>query len=174
MDTILIIILLIFIILIVTYFKGNDSSRLIVVFEDWNDVGLSFFSIIFPIFITIIIMNIQFLSAYAILIGLVLMFMLLSKLALHTYKSNSGNIIYFLMAYVTKIILGMTLFIQVMNVISPDADEEGNSNFWSAVLILVIVIPVVNNLVVNKKQGSKINPFAWISKRTKFTRLSYL
>jgi len=172
MNTILIIIGLIFIIFIITYLKGKDENRSIVVYEDWNDVGLSFFSIFFPLLVTIMLINIQSLSQYALLIGLVIMIILLAKLAIHTYKSNNGKIIFFLMAYITKIFLGMTLFTQIINVISPDEDEHGNSNFWSAVLILMIVIPIVNSLVVNKNKGSKINPFEWMSKRTQFTQLA--
>jgi len=172
MNTFLTIITLVFIITIVTYFKGKDGDRSIVVYEYWNDVGLSFFAIIFPMSVTIIMINSESFSQYAPKVGLVLMIYLLGKLAIHTYKSNNGNILFFIMAYITKIFLGMTLFIQIMNVISPDKDENGNSNFWSALLILLIVIPMVNNLVVNKNQGSKINPFAWIRKRTKFTRLT--
>ena len=99
------------------------------------------------------------------------MIILLGKLAIHTYKSNNGNILYFLMAYITKIFLGITLFTQIINLISPEEDENGNSNFWSALLILMIVIPMVNNLVVNKNQGSKINPLKWISLRNQFTKL---
>lgn len=172
MNTLLIIIALVLITTVVTYFKGKDGSRSIVVYEDWNDVGLSFFAIIFPIFVTTIMLNSDFFSQYAPHVGLVLMVILLSKLAMHTYKSNNGNISFFLMAFITKIFLGMTLFTQIINVISPSEDEDGNSNFWSAVLILLIVIPMVNNLVVNKNQGSKINPFAWISKRTHFTKIA--
>lgn len=51
-------------------------------------------------------------------------------------------------------------------------EDWNDSNFWSAVLILLIVIPMINNLVINKNQGSKINSFAWMSKRTHFTRLA--
>jgi hypothetical protein len=116
--------------------------------------------------------NIEFLSSYALQIGLVILVLLLGKLAIHTYKSNNCNFLFFLMAYITKIFLGMTLFIQVMNIISPEKDENGNSNFWSALLILMIVIPMVNNLVVNKNKGSKINPFKWISTRKQFTKLA--
>lgn len=171
MNTFLTIAGLVLITTIMTYFKGKDEDRSIVVYEDWNDVGLSFFAIIFPMFVTIIMLNSESFSQYAPQIGLVLMVVLLGKLAIHTYKSNSGNILLFLMAFITKIFLGMTLFIQIMNVIFPSEDEDGNSNFWSAVLILLIVIPIVNNLVVNKNQGSKVNPFAWMSSRTKFKEL---
>lgn len=171
MNTILTIMLLVLITTIVTYFKGKDGNRTIVVYEDWNDVGLSFFSIVFPMFVMATLLHSESSSQYAIQIGMLLMLTLLGKLAVHTYKSNNGNIPFFLMAYITKIFLGMTLFTQIMNVISPTKDENGNSNFWSAVLILLIVIPMVNNLVVNKNQGSKINPFAWMGKRTQFTRL---
>ncbi len=171
MNTVLTIIALVLITTIVTYLKGKDGNRSIVVYEDWNDVGLSFFVIMFPIFVTIIMLNSESFSQYALQVGLVLTIILLGKLAIHTYKSNNGNILFFLMAFITKIFLGMTLFIQIMNVIFPSEDENGNSNFWSAVLILLIVVPMVNNLVVNKNQGSKINPFAWMSKRIQFTRL---
>lgn len=172
MSTLLTIVALVLITTVVTYFKGKDGNRTIVVYEDWNDVGLSFFSIVFPMFVMAILLHSGSLSQYAMQIGLLLMLVLLGKLAVHTYKSNNGNIPFFLMAYITKIFLGMTLFTQIMNVISPSKDEHGNSNFWSAVLILLIVIPMVNNLVVNKNQGSKINPFAWVSERTHFTKLA--
>jgi len=171
MNTILIIMLILFTI-IVTYFKGKEGNRSIVVYEDWNDLGLSFFAIIFPVLVTITIMNIQFLSLYALPVGFALMIIMLGKLAFYTYKSNNGNLIYFLMAYITKIFLGMTLFIQILNVISSEEDENGNSSFWSAVLILIIVIPMINKLVINKDQGSKKNPLKWISLRTKFTKLA--
>lgn len=172
MNIIFILIILLIFIILITYFKGKDGNRSIVVYEDWNDVGLSFFSIVFPIFGIIIMMNIQLMSPYALQVGLILMIILLGKLAVNTYKSNGGNMIFFLMAYITKIFFGLTLFAQIMNVISPDKDENGESNFWSSILILIFVIPMVNNLVVHKNQGSKINPFAWITKRTQFTRFT--
>jgi len=171
MKTLLLLLIIIFIIVLITYFKGKNHNRTIVVYEDWNDIGLSFFSIIFPAFITIILMNIEFLLPYSLQIGFFIMIILLGKLAIHTYKSNNGNILYFLMAYITKIFLGITLFTQIINLISPKEDENGDSNFWSALLILMIVIPMVNNLVVNKNQGSKINPLKWISSRNQFTKL---
>ncbi len=171
MKSLIFILVLIFLIICITYFKGKDDYRKIIVYEDWNDVGLSFFSIVFPAFTTIILMNIEFLSPYSLQIGFSLMIVLLGKLAIHTYKSNNESILYFLMAFITKILLGITLFTQIMNIINPNEDENGNSNFWSALLILMIVVPMVNNLVVNKNQGSKINPFKWISSRNQFTKL---
>ncbi|OCL81565.1 hypothetical protein AAW30_01864 [Arcobacter porcinus] len=171
MNNLLIFIISILLIIIVTYFKASNENRTIIVYEDWNDVGLSFFSIIFPIFITAFFLNIDFLSKYAFFIGFILLVTLLGKLAIHTYKANNGNILYFIMAFITKIFLGITLFTQLLNVISPQEDENGNSNFWSAILILLVVVPIVKNLVVNKNQGSKVNPFMWISSRKKIKRI---
>lgn len=171
MLILLIIIISIFIIIFITYLKATNKNQTIIVYEDWNDVGLSFFSIIFPIFITVLFLNIDSLSKYAFFIGFILLVTLLGKLVLDTYKANNGNILYFLMAFITKIFLGMTLFTQIINIISPQEDENGNSNFWSAILILLVVVPMVKNLVVNKNQGSKVNPFMWISSRKKIKRI---
>ena len=96
MNIFLTIILIVLIITIITYFKGKDINRTIVVYEDWNDVGLSFFSIVFPFFVIIIMTHYQSISKYALPIGFLLMVILLIKLAIDTYKSNNGNFIYFI------------------------------------------------------------------------------
>ena len=164
MNIISIIIIITLLISLITYFKANDEYRRIIVYEDWNDVGLSFFSIIFPLFIFLIMLHNNISTKYAFVICSMIMIILLLKLARSTYESNNKNIIYFIMAFITKIFFGITLFLQILNVISPSEDEDGNSNFWSSVLILVIIIPMVNNLIVNKNKGSKINPLKWIYK----------
>lgn len=162
----------IFLLISITMYKGMGDNRTIVIYEDYNDLGLSFFAPFSGVFTFMILSNIEFLKNYALIVSFTIMIILLLRLVVDTYISNNKNIIKTFFAYFTKVVLAITLVFHIFNVFNPsgDSEEERSSSMWSSIFFLIIFIPLIKKLIV-KNRGSKINPFEWIRPRTQYSKI---
>jgi uncharacterized protein YhhL (DUF1145 family) len=145
-------------------FRGYGDDRKIVVFANYDDLGLSFLSLFLGLFI-------YFISSWIIGMGDVISIISASIISTilfailwgRTYRANNENIFNSLIAFVTKLTLSFVWLIQIINILNPirkDDQSRKNSKIVSS-FILLILTPILGKLVVDKR-GSKFNPFKWI------------
>ncbi len=88
------------------------------------------------------------------------------KLLINTYLDNNRKILKTLLAFLTKIPLGVIWMINFINVLDPSGKtiNERRQNRRNALVVLTLLTPIIAGLVVNK-EGSFFNPKSWIRRR---------
>jgi len=85
---------------------------------------------------------------------------------INTYKANNGQMIHTLLAFVTKIPIGIIFVFHLLEIINPSGKtiNERRQNRRNALVVLTLLTPIIAGLVVNK-EGSFFNPKSWIRRR---------
>ena len=154
-----------FLILIVGIAMGSGDNRSIIVFRDYDDLGLTF--LIPASFILIGSLFFHF-GGYPILgfifAGLVSAW-LSYILAMNTYQDNQKDIPKTLLALATKLPLAIIWIYYLLEVLNPKGNSaQRREKRAKALVILTILTPIIGMLVVNKS-GSCFNPKGWIRGR---------
>lgn len=160
-------VLLILFLAIIVYgiVKGYGDNRSIIVFKDYDDLGLTF---LVPASFFLILYIFSMLGG-TLIIGMLVSgtvaLWLLVKLARNTYFDNGENLSKTLLALVTKIPLAIIWIFNLIQILNPSGNStQRRSNRGQALLILTFLTPIVGMLVVDKS-GSYFNPKSWISGR---------
>jgi tetratricopeptide (TPR) repeat protein len=144
------------VLIILGIFLGAGENRKIVVFKNYDDLGLTFLvpasfvllSILIPIgseYLGIKIENLQLIIA-SIVSGLILI-----KVVMVTYHANQSMLKTFV-ALLVKFPLAIIWIIALIGVISPSGknEDERRKNRQSSLIILTLLTPIVGLLVVDK------------------------
>ena len=161
-------ILLIFylVIVIIGVFLGFGERRKIIIFKNYDDLGLTF---LIPVSYFLII----YISAWfnisdkiAHIIALIVSGILSIKLLINTYLDNNKKILNTLLAFATKLPLGIIWMVNFINLLDPSGKtiKEKRQNRRNALVILTLLTPIIAGLIVNK-DGSFFNPKHWIRRR---------
>lgn len=149
------------IIIIVGVFLGAGRNRRIVVFSDYDDLGLTF---LIPAS-TVLVLLIAPHSKITYSIIFIVEIFLLIKLVINTWRVNQ-SIWKTGLALITKLpisIIWMMNFIEMLNP-SGKTSVQRSKNRGNALLVLALLTPVIGLLIVNK-QGRLFNPKSWIKGR---------
>ncbi len=108
-----------FAMMIITIFKGYGENRIIIIFKDYNDLGLTFLMLAAPILIYILFTSVAGASQLAILLAVGVALILLRILIKNSYIDNNNSIPHTLMAVFTKIPLGIIWILNLISVLNP-------------------------------------------------------
>lgn len=155
-----------FIVMIVTMFKGYGENRTVIIFRDYNDLGLTFlipasFVLIFYLFM-MLGGNPTWGGGLAFIVSASL-FVILAK---NTYADNNQNMLPTVLSIMTKVPLGIIWIISFVTMLNPSGKtaKQRRENRGIALIIMGILTPIIGLLVVNK-EGSMFNPRDWIKGR---------
>lgn len=154
------------IIIIIGVFKGFGKDRKIIVYSDYDDLGLTFlvpasFVLIVYIF-TLFGLN----QIIAMIIGVIVSVFIALKVVINTYEDNNQDLGKSLLALITKLPLAIIWILNIVSVLDPGGQTatQRRKNRATALVILTFLTPIVTGLVVNKS-GSYINPMSWFRGR---------
>lgn len=152
-----------FSIIIIGIFLGAGKNRTIVVFQDYDDLGLtfliptSFFGIIFIFHI------LGGNPIYSVPLATIVALILFCIMVRNSYIDNDRVIWKVMLVLVTKLPLAFLWVINLISLISPTGQtvKQRRESRVNALLILAIITPIIGLLVVNKS-GDLFNPKQWI------------
>lgn len=152
-----------FMLMIITMFKGYGDNRTVIIFRDYNDLGLTF---LIPASVYLIFMLFTSLGGnqkLALLLALGVGFLLFGILAKNTYIDNNRSMLRTILVIMTKLPLGILWFLNFITMLNPSGKTatERRKNRGGALIILAILTPILGMLVVNK-EGSFFNPKDWV------------
>ena len=154
-----------FTVVVIGIFKGAGANRSIVVFADYDDLGLS---ILIPASFFLISLLFRLFGgspAIGMIIGAIVALWLMVILIKNTYIANGSRPGPTALALVTKIPLSVIWFISLVSTLNPSGTgRQRTSNRALAMLILALLTPILALLVVDKS-GSTFNPRNWIKGR---------
>lgn len=155
--------LIYFIIMIVTMFKGYGENSTVVIFRDYNDLGLTFLIPVSFFLIFYLFMMLGGNPAWGGVLAFIVSLSLLGLLLKNTYEDNNNNILPTILSFMTKVPLGIIWIISFMTMLNPSSKtaKERRKSRGSALVIMGLLTPIIAMLVV-KKEGSLFNPRDWI------------
>ncbi len=145
---------------------GAGKNRKLVIFKDYDDLGLTF---LLPLSVTLILVVLTWMEVSVEITQLVAgitALPLLLKLIVNTYRNNGGSIIKTILSINAKLPLAVLWVLSLYQSLNPSGSNarQRRSNRGVAMVILAIVTPIIGLLVV-EKEGSIFNPRQWIRGR---------
>ena len=155
-----------FSIMIITMFKGYGENRTVVIFRDYNDLGLTFLIPASSILIYYLFTMFGGNPAWGVGLALVVAMSLFIILLKSTYQDNQKAFLPTVLSIMTKVPLGIIWIISFINMLNPGGKTaaQRRKNRASALMIMGLLTPIIGMLVVNK-EGSFFNPKDWIKGR---------
>lgn len=152
-----------FVMMIVTIFKGYGENRIIIIFRDYNDLGLTFLIPVSFVLIYILFTSLGGDPRWGGMLGIIVALILFLILIRNSYIDNNRSLLYTSLAILTKMPLGIIWIVNLVSILNPSGKTamERRKNRGSALVILTLLTPIVAMLVVEKK-GSFFNPKDWI------------
>lgn len=167
--------LIYFVIIIVTMFMGYGDDRKVVIFHDYDDVGLSF--LIPASFLLILYLFLSFGGnpKFGILLASIIAMVLFVLLVQNTYISNNKSFVHTILSIITKIPLSIIWLLSLIFIVNPIGKTaiQRRKNKNIAMVILVILTPIIGMLVA-EKQGSLFNPKKWMKRKQYNNSREYL
>lgn len=158
-----ILLLVAFSIIIIGIFLGAGKKRTIVVFQDYDDLGLTF--LIPTSFFGIIFIFHMFggMPTYSVPLATIVALILFCIMVKNSYVDNGRIIWKVMLALVTKLPLAFLWVLNLISLIKPTGQtaKQRRESRASSLLILAIITPIIGLLVVNKT-GDLFNPKQWI------------
>ncbi len=154
------------IVIIVGVFQGYGENRSIIVYSDYDDLGLTF-SIPASFFL------ISYISTYfglelkiSFILGSIVSFILTIKVFINTYNDNDKYLGKTLLSFFTKLPLSIIWILSIISVLDPTGKtaNQRRKNRATAMVILAFLTPIIAGLIVNKT-GSLVNPKSWFKGR---------
>lgn len=145
--------------------SGFGENRKIIVFSNYDDLGLTFLIPASYFLIQILTTYLGGSSFAGTIVGSVVALYLFALLTRNTYASNGQDIGRTVLALATKIPLAVVWVLALMQVLNPSGKgSQRTANRGQALIVLAVLTPIVGGLVVDKT-GSMFNPKAWIKGR---------
>ena len=146
--------------------KGWGDGRSIIIFQDYDDLGLTFLVPASGMLIMFIFLWAGGNQTVGMLLGCVVSGALLIRLAISTYHINGQNSGKALLAILTKLPLAVVWVLNMIQILNPSGrtSAQRRSNRGQAMVILMILTPIIGALIVDK-QGSYFNPSQWLRNR---------
>lgn len=160
-DAILIVALAILLLGIVL---GCGSRRKIVVFSNYDDLGLTFLAPVSAFVIAYLFMLCGGTQNVGAAVGGVVGFAVLVMVTVNTYLANGRRFPHTLLAIVTKLPLSVIWVFGLIQVVNPSGNtqRQRRSSRQTGLLVLLVVTPIIGLLVADKT-GSLFNPRSWLS-----------
>jgi len=154
-----------FAILITGIIKGIGENRTLIVYRNYDDLGLTFLIPASFILIINIFIAMGGNATIGVSIGAIVSIGLLIKLISITFSDNKKSISKTILALLTKVPLSIIWIMNLIQVLNPSGTgSERSKNRGDALIILTFLTPIIGLLVVDKS-GSYFNPKSWISGR---------
>jgi hypothetical protein len=152
-----------FMLMIITMFKGYGDKRTVIIFRDYNDLGLTFLIPASVYLVFILFTSFGGNQKLALLLAFGVGFVLFGILAKNTYIDNNRSMLRAILVIMTKMPLGILWFLNFITMLNPSGKTatQRRKNRGAALIILAILTPLIGVLVVNK-EGSLFNPKDWI------------
>jgi hypothetical protein len=158
--------LLYFTVMIVAIFKGYGENRTVVIFRDYNDLGLTFLIPASFMLVSYLFMMFGGNPAWGTGLATIVALILFSILLKNTYEDNGKKLVPTILAIMTKVPLGIIWIFSFISLLNPSGKTaaQRRKNRASALVIMGFLTPIIGMLVVNK-EGSHFNPRDWIKGR---------
>ncbi len=154
-----------FLIVIVGVVKGAGENRSIVVFRDYDDLGLTFLIPASFALIYILFAKMGGNPQVGAVLGGVVAAALLFRLSVNTFTDNGRNIFKTLLALTVKIPLAVIWIFNLLQLLNPSGTgRQRRQARGQALIILTLLTPILGMLVANKS-GSFFNPASWLKGR---------
>lgn len=152
-----------FMLMIITMFKGYGDNRTVIIFRDYNDLGLTFLIPASVYLIFVLFVSFGGNQQLALLLALGVGLILFGILAKNTYIDNNKSMLRTILVIMTKMPLGILWFLNFITMLNPNGKtaSERRKSRGGALIILAILTPILGMLVVNK-EGSFFNPKDWV------------
>ena len=156
-------ILVYFIVMIVTMFKGYGENRTVIIFRDYNDLGLTFLIPASFVLIFYLFMMFGGKPSWGMGLALIVSVSLFVILVKNTYEDNNKAILPTILSIMTKVPLGMIWILSFITLLNPSGKTAAKrrKNRGTALVIVGLLTPIIGMLIV-KKEGSLFNPRDWI------------
>lgn len=153
------------ILIVVGVFLGAGENRKIVVFSNFNDLGLTFFipgSLALILTANFFTFGEQYFIE-ALILGSTISLILTVMMIVRTFAANGYNPIKALLSIITKLPLSILWVLALLAVLDPGGKsrQERAKNRATGLVILTFLTPLILVLVADKK-GSLFNPMKWI------------
>jgi hypothetical protein len=150
---------------VIGLFMGIGENRKLVIFRDYDDLGLTFLLPVSAFVSFIVVMSLSGGSPgrIALWLGMAIPAWILGKLVKDTYTENHGSVIYMLWSLLVKIPLASLWVFNLFTLLDPDGKtaKKRRSNRKTSLMFLALLTPLIGLLVVEKK-GSYFNPKSWL------------
>ena len=155
-----------FILMIYTVWRGAGENRTLIIFKDYNDLGLTFMIPAVAILIYIVFTAVGGDPRLAVALSAVLSIILFVILVRNTYIINERKLSRTILSLLTKIPLSLIWIISFVTMLKPSGATaaERRSSRGTAMIVLFFLTPIIG-LVVAEKEGSLFNPKSWIRGR---------
>lgn len=152
-----------FVMMLVTMFKGYGENRTIIIFRDYNDLGLTFLIPASAFLIYFLFASFGGYIQLGALLALIVALILFGILVKNTYIDNNKSFLYTLLSIMTKVPLGLIWVLNLITMLntSGKTGSKRRRKRGTAMVILAFLTPIMGMLVVNK-EGSFFNPKDWI------------
>lgn len=142
---------------------GFGQNRRIVIFRDYDDLGLTFLIPASFFLIVYIFAMFGINQSFSLVLGSLVAILLTIKLLRDTYLDNNRSLIYSLLAFFTKLPLAIIWILNFINMLNPGGNtaQERRKSRQTSMVILALITPVMAALIV-EKEGSLFNPQSWI------------
>jgi len=167
MDIVYQTIMIIFtIIIIIGVFNGFGENRKIIVYSDYDDLGLTFLVSASFFLIIYTFTSFGFNQTIGIVIASIISLIIAIKVVANTYEDNNQDSGKTFLALMTKFPLAIIWILNIISVLDPGGRtlSQRRKNRATALVILTFLTPIVTGLVVNKN-GSYVNPMSWFKGR---------
>ena len=156
-------ILVYFIVMIVTIFKGYGENRTVIIFRDYNDLGLTFLIPASFILIFYLFMMFGGNPSWGVGLAFIVSISLFVILVKNTYEDNNKAILPTVLSLMTKVPLGLIWILSFITMLNPGGKTaaQRRKNRGTALVIVGLLTPIIGMLVV-EKEGSLFNPRDWI------------
>ena len=154
-----------FIVIIIGIFMGAGKNRSLIVFRDYDDLGLTFLIPVSFILITLLFGNAGGNAGIGILLASGVAGILFVKLAINTYVDNGRSLFKTLLALIVKVPLSCIWMLNLLQLLNPQGTGNARrANRAQALVILTLLTPILGLLVADKS-GSFFNPRGWLRGR---------
>lgn len=167
--------LIYFIIIIITMFMGYGDDRKVVIFRDYDDVGLSFLMPASFLLILYLFLAFGGTPKFGILLAFIVTIVLFVLLLQNTYISNNKSFVHTTLSIITKIPLSTIWLLSLIFIVNPigKTTTQRRKNKNIAMIILMLLTPIIGMLVA-EKQGSLFNPKKWMKRKQYNNSREYL
>lgn len=149
------------VIVVLSIFLGAGENRRICVFSNYADIGLTGLSLIAPFVIvwlgSMMTGDSQFLHSVILVLGASVFLILSFMVVENTWRENT-NIVYFMLALISKYTLGLIWLALLVGVINPvgDSNLKRSKSRAKSLMFLAFLTPIMLLLVKDKKTGADI------------------
>jgi len=155
-----------FSVLVIGVFMGSGKNRSLIVYRDYDDLGLTFLMPNSFIIITLLFSNAGEYRGYGILLGAAVALLLFIKLVIDSYVDNGRSIWKTALAIFVKVPLCWLWMLNLLCLLNPDGNtaRERRQNRAQALVFLALITPIIGLLVADKS-GSFFSPRAMLRNR---------